>query len=89
MNRLTIIAEAHAAGRAAKHNLKWIRKHPDRIDASKRKYMEAYLRMMIRFAKKEMKNARRAGRAQLRHRSRNLFVSIIPHTSDKRKEAEA
>jgi hypothetical protein len=40
--------------------------------------MEAYLRKLIRFAREEKRNARRAGRTFWKNRCGNLFMSIIP-----------
>lgn len=79
MSREQLRAEALAAGKAAKHNLQWIRRHPDRIDPSKRVDMEIYLNGLIRFAKEEIKNARRAGRTSLRVRLKHLTASILSH----------
>ncbi|MEF2247718.1 hypothetical protein [Paenibacillus sp. IITD108] len=80
MSREQLVAEALAAGQAAKHNLRWMDKHPDRFDQSKREDMKEYLNNMIRFSKVEMKNARLAGRtSKLRTRLSSLVVSIIPH----------
>lgn len=78
MPREVLAAEALAAGRAAIHNLKWMKRHPERFDQSKKHDMETYLYMMIKFSKEEKKNARRLGRTSLKSRLRNLFASIIP-----------
>ncbi|MOA42265.1 hypothetical protein D3C78_1643030 [compost metagenome] len=85
MSRERLAADARAAGQAAKHNLKFIRKYPEKVtDESKLPEMEAYLQMLIRFEayefEQEIKNARRAGRTSLRTRLKNLVVSIIAHS---------
>jgi len=77
MNRVELIEGARTAAKHAKHNLRWIEKHPDRIDPSKREDMVAYLNRMIRFAEAEKKNARLAGLTRLRCRLSNLVVLII------------
>lgn len=79
MSREELASDALAAGQAAKHNLEWMDKHPDRIDQSKREDMQEYLNGMIRFSEEEIKNARLAGRAGLRVRLKNLVVSILAH----------
>ena len=84
MDRHALAREAEAAARRARHNLRWIRKHPDRIDPAKRADMEAYLRKMIRFAREEKRNARRAGRTSRMKRFENLLVSIIPRMARER-----
>lgn len=78
MDRHVLAHEAAAAARRARHNLEWIRKHPDRIDPAKRADMEAYLRKLIRFAREEKRNARRAGRTSRLVRLGNMLFSIIP-----------
>ena len=78
MDRQTLAREAEAAARRARHNLEWIRKHPDRIDPAKRADMEAYLRKLIRFAREEKRNARRAGRTSRIVRFENMLSFIIP-----------
>ncbi|ALS27159.1 hypothetical protein IJ21_17580 [Paenibacillus sp. 32O-W] len=77
MNRETLVREAEMAARNAKHNLRWIRRNPEKIDPTKRADMEAYLRAMIRFAREEKKNARRAGRTSLRTHLKELITIII------------
>lgn len=59
MDRHVLVQEANQIARAAKHNLKWIRRNPDKIDPKKRADMEEYLKRMIRFANEEKKSARR------------------------------
>jgi hypothetical protein len=78
LDRQTLAREAEAAARRARHNLEWIRKHPDRIDPAKRADMEAYLRKLIRFAREEKRNARRAGRTSRMIRFGNFLAFIIP-----------
>jgi len=68
LDRQALVREAEEAARRARHNLRWIRKHPDRIDPEKRADMEAYLRKLIRFAREEKRNARRAGRLTMDER---------------------
>ncbi|MFD2116385.1 hypothetical protein ACFSTH_08130 [Paenibacillus yanchengensis] len=77
MSREQLAADALAAGQAAKHNLRWMDKHPERVNQNKRDGMEVYLNNMIRFSEIEMKNARRAGRASLRNNLKNLLKSIV------------
>lgn len=81
MSRERLLEEARAAGRAAKHNLRLIRRNPDKVDQSKIPDMEAYLQMLIRFEayeyEHEIKNARLVGRTSLRTRLRKLVLSII------------
>ncbi|WP_138756458.1 hypothetical protein [Paenibacillus sinopodophylli] len=77
MSREQLVADARAAGRAARHNLRFIRSNPDKVDSSKMPDMEAYLKMLIKFEIVEMKNARRLGRTQLRTRLKELVLSII------------
>lgn len=79
MPREQLVMEAKAAAAAAKHNLKWMDKHPDRYDQAKRADMQQYLRMLINFAKNEQKNTRSAKRASVLSQLKDLFVSIIPH----------
>lgn len=77
MSRDQLIAEARAAGQAARHNLRFIQNNPDKVDQSKLPDMEEYLRMLIRFEAYEKKNARRLGRTSLRSRLKFLLLSII------------
>lgn len=79
MSREQLVKEARAAGQAAKHNLRFIRSNPHKVDQSKMPDMEAYLQMLIRFEVYEKKNARRQGRTSLRNRLKELVVSIIAH----------
>lgn len=84
MDRQTLAREAEAAARRARHNLEWIRKHPDRIDPAKRADMEAYLKRMIRFAREEKRNARLAGRTSRIMRFGSFATSIIPRLAGAR-----
>ncbi|WP_374019048.1 hypothetical protein ABU162_04675 [Paenibacillus thiaminolyticus] len=87
MDRKILAAEAAAAGRTAKHNLKVIQENPEKIAPGKLGDAEAYLNMMIRFAEEEIENARRAGRtSSLRTRLQYLVSSIVSPSRDKRKE---
>lgn len=79
MSRQQLIQEALRVAVNARHNLLWMERHPDRYDQSKKADMQAYLRKMRRFAKEEIKNARRAGRTSLRNRLKNLIASILAH----------
>ncbi|CAH1190368.1 hypothetical protein PAECIP111893_00297 [Paenibacillus plantiphilus] len=79
MSRDKLIAEARAAGRAARHNLRFIQSNPDKVDQSKMPSMEAYLQMLIRFEAYEKQNAQLAGWTPLRTRLKNLVMSIIAH----------
>lgn len=89
MDRKILAAEALAAGRAAKHNLKLIQENPEKIRQGKMENAEAYLNMLIRFSEEEMKNARQAGRTSLRTRLKCLVLSILSPSSEKRKEGAA
>ncbi|MEK3987431.1 hypothetical protein MHB77_29300 [Paenibacillus sp. FSL K6-3166] len=87
MERTALVAEARAAGKTATHNLKVIRKQPDKMLPGKVGDAEIYLNTMIRIAKFEMKNDRRSGQSQLRFRLKSLVVSILTVDQPKRKEA--
>ena len=78
MPREQMIKDAVKAGQAAKHNLKWMDKHPERFDGSKKEDMQSYLHMLINFSKNEQKNTRSAKRASLLSSVKDLLVSIIP-----------
>lgn len=81
-----LAADALQAGRDAVHNMKWIRKHPDVMLPGKFEDAEAYLCGMIAFAKVEMKNARRVGRAlRLKNRVTILLSLILLHNRQKSK----
>ncbi|WP_375104919.1 hypothetical protein ACDZ28_13500 [Paenibacillus sp. RS8] len=77
MERTALVAEARAAGKTATHNLRVIRKQPDKMLPGKIGDAEVYLNTMIRIAKSEMKNDRLAGRSQLRTHLMSLVVSIL------------
>jgi len=85
LSREQLAAQALAAGQAAKHNLRWMDKHPERFDQSKREDMKKYLNSMIRFSKAEMRNARLAGRTSLRKHLKFLVKSILPYQQLERK----
>lgn len=78
LDRLALAREAEAAARRARHNLRWIRRNPDKVDQAKRADMEAYLKRLIRFAREEKRNARLAGRTSRLVRLGNILFSIIP-----------
>lgn len=80
MSRDQLVAEARIAMQAARHNLKLLRKHPEKIIPGMRTHVEGQLLQLIEFAKWEKKNARRAGRASLRNRVKAIAVSILPQT---------
>jgi hypothetical protein len=80
MKRVDLAKEAAAAAKRAKHNLRWIEKHPDRIDQSKKEDMVAYLKMMVRFSKEEKKNDRRPGRSIIRL----MHKFSLPHRREAR-----
>ncbi|AIQ26938.1 hypothetical protein P40081_00980 [Paenibacillus sp. FSL P4-0081] len=77
MDRNSLVAEAKAAGTAAKHNIGVIRKNPEAMLPGEQDFAEAHLNNMIRIAELEMKNDRLAGRSQLRFRLKSLVVSIL------------
>jgi DNA recombination-dependent growth factor C len=77
MERTELVAEAKAAGKTAKHNLRVIRKQPEKMLPGKVNDAEVYLNTMIRIAELEMKNDRRAGQSQLRTHLKSLVVSIL------------
>lgn len=79
MPREILIAEARAAGQAARKNLAWMDKHPDRFDQSKADDMRDYLHMLIAFSKNEQKNTRSAKRALVSSSIKGFIVSIIPY----------
>ncbi|MFD2614471.1 hypothetical protein [Paenibacillus gansuensis] len=62
MCRDKLAKEALKAAKHAKHNLKWLKKYPERYDQNKRNQLEDYLNMLIKFAKLETKNARQLKR---------------------------
>lgn len=85
MERTALVAEAKAAGKTAKHNLRVIRKQPEKMLPEKVNDAEVYLNTMIRIAKLEIKNDRRPGRSQLETRLKSLIVSILALVHQERK----
>lgn len=86
MSREQLAYEALQAGRNSKHNLKLIRKQPEKLLPGKMNEAEQYLNRMIRFAEVEMKNARLAGRTLgLRTRLKSLLLQIVQSPERKRK----
>jgi|GEM_PF-2122152 len=83
MPRELLVMEARAAAASAKHNLKWMDKHPERFDQTKAKDMRKYLKLMIHFSKMEIKNTRSAKRASVLSSFKGFIVSIIPHLQGK------
>lgn len=83
MPREQLVSEARQAARAARHNLKWMDKHPDRYDEKKKKDMQQYLNMLIKFAKEDKKNTRFAERASVLSSVKGFVVSIVPHFARK------
>ena len=79
MPREQLAMQASAVLRSAKQKLKWMDKHPERYDQRKKANMEAYLNMLIKFAKEEQKNTRSAKRASVLTLVKGLIASIIPH----------
>ncbi|XEC97010.1 hypothetical protein AB6A23_10985 [Paenibacillus tarimensis] len=79
MTREQMVEDARFCARAAKHNLKLLRKHPEKILPGEKVHVEGQLRQLIEFEKWEKKNARRRGRTSLRIRLKNLIASIITH----------
>ncbi|MPY20258.1 hypothetical protein [Paenibacillus glucanolyticus] len=80
-------SEARFVARNAKRNLRMIRNNPDVVSTEKLEHNIAYLEMMIRLNKadlKAQKNARLAGRTlRLRSRLMNLLLFIL--TGERRK----
>ncbi|WP_339321395.1 hypothetical protein [Paenibacillus sp. FSL W8-0194] len=90
MSREDLVKQAIEAGRNAKHNLKLIQKHPEKMIGGNTQNAAAYLNMMIDLAGKEMKNARRAGRAlKLRTRFKSLISFILADVFREGKEGTA
>ena len=86
MTREQLAEEALQAGRNSKHNLKLIKKQPERMLPGKMRSAEEYLNRMIRFAEAEMKNARLAGRTlTLRTWLKSLVLHILSSPHLKRK----
>ncbi|HLT41987.1 MAG TPA: hypothetical protein VKZ95_04715 [Sphingobacteriaceae bacterium] len=80
MPRELLVAEARAAGQAAKKNLAWMDKHPERYDQTKANNMREYLHMLIKFSENEQKNTRSAKRALVLSSFKGFIVSIIPQS---------
>lgn len=86
MSREQLATEALQAGKHALHNLKLIRKQPERMLPEKMQNAEEYLNRMIRFAEVEIENARLAGRTLgLRTRLKSLVLHILQSSEQKRK----
>ncbi|OMF17010.1 hypothetical protein BK131_03275 [Paenibacillus amylolyticus] len=86
MSREQLAAEALQAGKHSLHNLKLIRKKPERMLPGKMNNAEEYLNRMIRFAEAEIENARLAGRTLgLRTRLKSLVLHILQSPEQKRK----
>ncbi|WP_426332654.1 hypothetical protein ACN9MH_15170 [Paenibacillus silvae] len=86
MSREQLAVAALQAGKNSKHNLKLIRKEPERMLPGRLENAEEYLNRMIRFAEAEMKNARLAGRTLgLRTRLKSLVLLILSSPESKRK----
>ncbi|MDT9719176.1 hypothetical protein QVE09_09705 [Paenibacillus sp. ClWae2A] len=86
MSREQLAYEALQAGKNSKHNLKLIRKQPERMLPGKMNNAEEYLNRMIRFAEVEIENARLAGRTlTLRTRLKSLLLLILSSPESKRK----
>ncbi|MDR9857841.1 hypothetical protein RJP21_30060 [Paenibacillus sp. VCA1] len=90
MPREDLVKQAIEAGRNAKHNLQLIRQNPEMMIGGNIRSAEEYLNMMINLAEKEMKNARRAGRAlRLRSRLMTLLSFILAEGRQKSKGGTA
>ncbi|MGF6354022.1 hypothetical protein ABIE27_001932 [Paenibacillus sp. 4624] len=86
MSREQLATEALQAGKHSLHNLKLIRKEPERMLPGRMENAEEYLNRMIRFAEAEMKNVRLAGRTLgLRTRLKSLVLLILSSPEQKRK----
>lgn len=90
---MTLEEEARFVARNAARNLRTIRRNPENVSADKLQNNIAYLEMMIRLNKadlKAQKNARRAGRTlSLRTRLKSLLVSILADSAKEGKEGTA
>ncbi|WP_059044011.1 hypothetical protein [Paenibacillus rubinfantis] len=90
---MTLEEEARFVARNAARNLRTIRRNPESVSADKLQNNIAYLKMMIRLNKadlKAQKSARRAGRTlRLRSRLMSLLSSILSDERRKRKEGTA
>lgn len=85
--------EARFVARNAARNLRMIRRNPEIVSPDKLHNNIAYLEMMIRLNKadlKAQKNARRAGRTlSLRTRLKSLLMTILAHDQPKSKGESA
>lgn len=90
---MTLEEEVRFVARNAARNLRTIRRNPEIVTPDKMASNIAYLEMMIRLNKadlKAQKNARRAGQAlRLRSRLLSLLSSILSDERRKRKEGTA
>ncbi|GBF73088.1 hypothetical protein PA598K_01373 [Paenibacillus sp. 598K] len=77
MNREKLVAEARICAEAASHNLRLIRKHPEKVLPGEMIHVEGQLLQLMEFARWEKRNARRAGRALLVKRMKLLVSPII------------
>lgn len=78
--------EALQAAACAKHNLKLIRKHPEKLKPGSHQRAEAYLKLMIRFAKYETKRSRPGRRLWVKLKS--SISNILFHISKGRKPSK-
>lgn len=86
MSREQLAAEALQVGKHSLHNLKMIRKHPNKMLPGKMNDAEEYLNRMMRFAEVEMKNARLARRTLgLRTLLKSLLLLIVTSSRAERK----
>ncbi|RXZ84619.1 hypothetical protein EBB07_00965 [Paenibacillaceae bacterium] len=84
MDREQMVRDARLCAQAASHNLRLLRKYPDKILPGEKVHVEGQLLQLIAFEKWERKNARRAGRTSLKQKLLKLIASILS-----RKEADA
>lgn len=87
--KMTLEEEVRFVARNAARNLRTIRRNPENVSPDKLQHNIAYLEMMIRLQKadlKAQKNARRAGRTlRLRSRLMSLLSSILADERQKGK----
>lgn len=92
-SKMSLEEEVQFVARNAARNLQKIRRSPENVSPDKMASNIAYLEMMIRLYKvdlKAQKNARRAGQAlRLRSRLMSLLSSILSDEHRKRKEGTA
>jgi hypothetical protein len=90
---MSLEEEVQFVARNAAWNLLMIKRNPENVSPDKMASNIAYLEMMIRLHKvdlKAQKNARRAGQAlRLRTRLKSLLSSILADERRKRKEGTA